>query len=107
MVTADHAGYVKYWQSNMNNVKMFQGHKEAVRGIRYCSLAARLCYLLIVLYLLLEMNEKRNCVCQFEIRTLNMGRFLVPYIYIELSAPFLQFSSFEFLGHTLSCTFSL
>jgi polyadenylation factor subunit 2 len=24
MVTADHAGYVKYWQSNMNNVKMFQ-----------------------------------------------------------------------------------
>lgn len=28
MVTADHAGYVKYWQSNMNNVKMFQVHKN-------------------------------------------------------------------------------
>lgn len=24
MVTGDHGGYVKYWQSNMNNVKMFQ-----------------------------------------------------------------------------------
>lgn len=35
MVTGDHAGYVKYWQSNMNNVKMFQAHKEAIRGIRY------------------------------------------------------------------------
>lgn len=38
MVTGDHAGYVKYWQSNMNNVKMFQAHKEALRGIRYLQL---------------------------------------------------------------------
>lgn len=38
MVTGDHAGYVKYWQSNMNNVKMFQAHKEALRGIRYLHL---------------------------------------------------------------------
>lgn len=35
MVTGDHGGYVKYWQSNMNNVRMFQAHKEPVRGIRY------------------------------------------------------------------------
>ena len=35
MVTGDHGGYIKYWQSNMNNVKMFQAHKEAIRGIRY------------------------------------------------------------------------
>ncbi|CAD6239478.1 GSCOCG00008708001-RA-CDS [Cotesia congregata] len=35
MVTGDHSGYVKYWQTNMNNVKMFQAHKEAVRGFRY------------------------------------------------------------------------
>lgn len=35
MVTGDHSGYVKYWQSNMNNVKMFQAHKEPIRGIRY------------------------------------------------------------------------
>lgn len=35
MVTGDHGGYVKYWQSNMNNVKMYQAHKEAIRGIRY------------------------------------------------------------------------
>ncbi|XP_048103122.1 pre-mRNA 3' end processing protein WDR33 isoform X2 [Alosa alosa] len=31
MLTADHGGYIKYWQSNMNNVKMFQAHKEAIR----------------------------------------------------------------------------
>ena len=23
MVTGDHGGYIKYWQSNMNNVKMY------------------------------------------------------------------------------------
>lgn len=36
MVTADHDGYVKYWQANMNNVTMFQAHKEAVRSLRCC-----------------------------------------------------------------------
>ncbi|NP_001135849.1 WD repeat domain 33 isoform X1 [Nasonia vitripennis] len=35
MVTGDHTGYVKYWQSNMNNVKMFQAHKEAIRGLSF------------------------------------------------------------------------
>lgn len=40
MVTADHAGYVKYWQSNMNNVKMYQGHKEPIRGVRLESSSA-------------------------------------------------------------------
>lgn len=37
MITGDHSGFIKYWQSNMNNVKMFQGHKEPVRGIRWDS----------------------------------------------------------------------
>lgn len=44
MVTADHAGYIKYWQSNMNNVKMFQGHKEPVRGIRYATWSPQLAW---------------------------------------------------------------
>lgn len=35
MVTGDHQGNVKYWQSNMNNVRQFQAHKDPVRGIRY------------------------------------------------------------------------
>ncbi|RZF44340.1 hypothetical protein LSTR_LSTR006890 [Laodelphax striatellus] len=35
MVTADHSGYVKYWQSNMNSVKVFLAHKEAIRGISF------------------------------------------------------------------------
>ncbi|XP_023336441.1 pre-mRNA 3' end processing protein WDR33 [Eurytemora carolleeae] len=36
MVTGDHGGYIKYWQSNMNNVKMFQAHKEPVRQVAFC-----------------------------------------------------------------------
>jgi hypothetical protein len=36
MLTGDDKGYVKYWQANMNNVKMFQGHiNESIRGLRY------------------------------------------------------------------------
>jgi len=34
MVTGDHDGAIKYWQPNMNNVKAFPAHKEAVRDIR-------------------------------------------------------------------------
>ncbi|KAI8072958.1 WD40-repeat-containing domain protein [Gongronella butleri] len=35
MVTGDHSGIIKYWQSNMNNLKMFQAHKEAVRDLTF------------------------------------------------------------------------
>ena len=35
MVTGDHGGYIKYWQSNMNNVKMFQAHKDPVRCVSF------------------------------------------------------------------------
>uniref|UniRef100_A0A915KLS6 WD_REPEATS_REGION domain-containing protein n=1 Tax=Romanomermis culicivorax TaxID=13658 RepID=A0A915KLS6_ROMCU len=36
LTTADHDGFVKYWQTNMNNVTMFQAHKEAVRSLSFC-----------------------------------------------------------------------
>lgn len=39
MITGDHAGFIKYWQTNMNNVKMYQGHKEPVRSIRWENVA--------------------------------------------------------------------
>ncbi|KAI7861762.1 WD40-repeat-containing domain protein [Spinellus fusiger] len=35
MVTADHSGVIKYWQSNMSNLKMFQGHREAIRDLTF------------------------------------------------------------------------
>ena len=35
MLSGDDKGYIKYWQANMNNVKMVQGHFEAIRGLRY------------------------------------------------------------------------
>lgn len=43
MVTTDDKGYVKYWQSNMNNVHTFQAHSEPVRCSRWgrCAGTAR------------------------------------------------------------------
>ena len=36
LLTGDDLGYVKYWQSNMNNVQMYQAHKDqAIRCARY------------------------------------------------------------------------
>jgi len=35
MLTGDHNGFVKYWQSNMNNVKVKQAHNDPVRGLTY------------------------------------------------------------------------
>ncbi|CAL8079712.1 unnamed protein product [Calicophoron daubneyi] len=37
LLTADHSGYVKYWQANMNNVEMYQAHKEPIRGVSFCA----------------------------------------------------------------------
>lgn len=35
LLSADHSGCVKYWQSNMNNVKTLQAHTEPVRGVGF------------------------------------------------------------------------
>jgi len=35
MVTGDHQGVVKYWQSNMNNLKAFQAHPESIRDVSF------------------------------------------------------------------------
>jgi len=36
LLSGDHNGYVKYWQTNLNNVHMFQAHKDyAVRAISF------------------------------------------------------------------------
>lgn len=35
LLSGDHNGVVKYWQSNMNNVKMIQAHTDPIRGLRY------------------------------------------------------------------------
>ncbi|KAI9295923.1 WD40 repeat-like protein [Neoconidiobolus thromboides FSU 785] len=35
MVTGDNNGIIKYWQSNMNNLKEFQGHDAAIRGLSF------------------------------------------------------------------------
>lgn len=33
MVSGDDTGVVKYWQSNMNNLKLLNAHKEVVRAL--------------------------------------------------------------------------
>lgn len=35
MIAGDQSGVIKYWQSNMNNAKAFQGHKESIRGLSF------------------------------------------------------------------------
>lgn len=35
LLSGDHAGYVKYWQSNMNNVQMYEAHHEPIRGLSF------------------------------------------------------------------------
>jgi polyadenylation factor subunit 2 len=37
MLTGDDKGWIKYWQANMNNVKMFQGHIDTapIRGLSF------------------------------------------------------------------------
>lgn len=41
MVTADEGGVIKYWQSSMNNVKAFRGHKESIRDLSFCPTDAK------------------------------------------------------------------
>lgn len=48
MVTGDTGGFVKYWQTNMNNVKLFQAHKDPVRGLRYPHLCHRPLFIITV-----------------------------------------------------------
>lgn len=40
MVTTDDRGFVKYWQSNFNNVHTFQAHSEPIRCSRWDSVTA-------------------------------------------------------------------
>ncbi|OMJ12021.1 pre-mRNA 3' end processing protein WDR33 [Smittium culicis] len=35
LVSGDQGGVIKYWQPNMNNVKIIQAHKEAIRDISF------------------------------------------------------------------------
>ena len=34
-ITSDDGGIIKYWQSNMNNLKAFQGHKDIIRDLSF------------------------------------------------------------------------
>ncbi|KAJ2840363.1 WD repeat-containing protein 33 [Coemansia sp. 'formosensis'] len=36
MISGDQGGIIKYWQPNMNNVKMFVGHKLGIHGLSFC-----------------------------------------------------------------------
>ncbi|KAI9101800.1 WD40-repeat-containing domain protein [Phlyctochytrium arcticum] len=35
LITGDDSGLIKYWQSNMNNLKVVQAHKETVRDLSF------------------------------------------------------------------------
>jgi polyadenylation factor subunit 2 len=35
LVTGDDAGSIKYWQSNLNHVKVLDAHRESVRAVSF------------------------------------------------------------------------
>ncbi|OAF70459.1 Polyadenylation factor subunit 2 [Intoshia linei] len=37
LLTGDQNGYLKYWQTNMHNVKVIQAHKESIRDISFAN----------------------------------------------------------------------
>lgn len=93
MLTADHGGYVKYWQSNMNNVKMFQAHKEAIREARFlpnlplsvvkpslcCTLSACWGRCLALCLMLWLINDRCKCVLLQHCSGLLLMLFLMAY----------------------------
>ena len=63
MLTGDDKGYIKYWQTNMNNVKMFQGHIEAIRGLRYKNTKLLVLFStesFLMIFTLMFLNNKKN-----------------------------------------------
>ncbi len=68
MLTGDHNGFVKYWQSNMNNVKVYQAHNDPVRGLTYVEIGStkmgrKFCN---------KRTEARTLKCKGEINTPNV-----------------------------------
>ena len=58
MVTTDDRGFVKYWQSNMNNVHTFQAHSEPVRSSRWDRVVCKSTFVrfsMLVLTLMLDL----------------------------------------------------
>lgn len=43
LISGDDGGSIKYWQPNMNNVKVTQGHKESVRGLSFACTDLKFC----------------------------------------------------------------
>ena len=35
LISGDNKGLIKYWQSNMSNLKEMKGHNEALRGLAF------------------------------------------------------------------------
>ena len=60
LLSGDHGGYVKYWQLNMNNVKMYQAHKDPVRGLRLVSSAGCGLQVVVCLWIFLYYHV---CAC--------------------------------------------
>jgi polyadenylation factor subunit 2 len=118
MLTGDHAGFVKYWQSNMNNVKMYQAHKDPIRGLRCVPRTAG--YSDVLPYLLLGGITLPHYDCNLELRNTirppsiyfinqihlcNFYFFVNPIHFFDLLN--ILFSSFYILSQNQFCHFLL
>lgn len=99
MVTGDTSGYIKYWQSNMNNVKYFQAHQDPVRGLRYMNHHHKIRWKL----LLLVFYHHRKCLDYFS--CLGVGNYIIKDKVITLIINILR-TIFIFLCYLAIFSFS-
>jgi hypothetical protein len=92
LLTGDHGGFVKYWQSNMNNVKMYEAHKEPVRGLRWArySSITHSNWILFFLALILLYHKIKFLVEIFN------GHSLVHYKHCTKKTVLLEYISIKF-----------
>ena len=98
MVTSDDRGFVKYWQSNMNNVHTFQAHSEPVRSCRWDRVRSTCTFVCTSTgsnnVLLLPFNLPSTCSCCSVLMVFaavvesqkglkNHERYLVPHTFID------------------------
>ena len=96
MMTGDHAGFVKYWQSNMNNVKMYQAHKDPIRGLRCVIVGKELVTLGQLLVYNFENFIINKIICTWWSMLSNSFHLLILNLQYYLWCTFLNHENFYF-----------
>ncbi len=107
MMTGDHAGFVKYWQSNMNNVKMYQAHKDPIRGLRCVIVGKELVTLGQLLVYNFENFIINKIICTWWSMLSNSFHLLILNLQYYLWCTFLNHENFYFFSGNYIKKFNL